>query len=271
MDDLFSSRQAARILGVGISTIKRWADDGVIACVRTAGGHRRFRKAEIDRALRRQRGQQENGEASVASWIDLLVSDTPQSRIVAELLKEHSQRGAWFRVADYLARVIRALGRRWENGSLSVAEEHVATERLSRALSWVSQTLVVADDGPVCILLTAEGDEHTLGLSLAELAAREAGWKVTWVGRSTPLIDLDRFLAQIEPRVAGISASAHLSDRRELARQSETLTALAERHGFSLVFGGSGAWPEQPHGAERLESFASWSALLSELHQPEQP
>ncbi|MCO4771930.1 MAG: helix-turn-helix domain-containing protein [Deltaproteobacteria bacterium] len=50
-DDLITTRAAAALLGVGTTSIKRWADDGTLVCVRTAGGHRRFRRGEVLRLL----------------------------------------------------------------------------------------------------------------------------------------------------------------------------------------------------------------------------
>ncbi|MCO4764109.1 MAG: helix-turn-helix domain-containing protein [Myxococcales bacterium] len=48
MSDLLSTRAAAALLGVGTTTIKRWADEEVLACVKTAGGHRRFRRTDLE-------------------------------------------------------------------------------------------------------------------------------------------------------------------------------------------------------------------------------
>ena len=38
----FNSEEAAKILGVNVSTIKRWTDEGKLECIKTAGGHRKF-------------------------------------------------------------------------------------------------------------------------------------------------------------------------------------------------------------------------------------
>ena len=41
-EELLSTREVSELLGVGTTSIKRWADEGELECVRTPGGHRRF-------------------------------------------------------------------------------------------------------------------------------------------------------------------------------------------------------------------------------------
>ena len=38
----YNSQDAAKILGVNVSTVKRWTEDGKLECVKSAGGHRKF-------------------------------------------------------------------------------------------------------------------------------------------------------------------------------------------------------------------------------------
>lgn len=53
-DQWLSLGDAARLLGVHPSTLRTWADHGEIPSHRTAGGHRRFRRADLDRHAHRQ-------------------------------------------------------------------------------------------------------------------------------------------------------------------------------------------------------------------------
>ena len=46
--------QAAQALGVHPSTLRRWADEGEIRCMRTPGGHRRFLESNLQAFLRSQ-------------------------------------------------------------------------------------------------------------------------------------------------------------------------------------------------------------------------
>jgi excisionase family DNA binding protein len=49
-----SLSQAARILGIHPTTLRRWSDEGAIRCLRTPGGHRRFLRRDLDAFLEAQ-------------------------------------------------------------------------------------------------------------------------------------------------------------------------------------------------------------------------
>jgi excisionase family DNA binding protein len=51
-DDYVTPGEAARYLHVSPKTINRWANDGRIPCIVTLGGHRRFRREDVDAAVR---------------------------------------------------------------------------------------------------------------------------------------------------------------------------------------------------------------------------
>lgn len=52
MDSLLSRAEVAQMFNVSPSTVTRWAEEGRLVCVRTLGGHRRYRKESILRLLR---------------------------------------------------------------------------------------------------------------------------------------------------------------------------------------------------------------------------
>jgi excisionase family DNA binding protein len=52
-DQAFLSRgEVAKLFGVSVSTVTRWARTGLLKAVRTPGGHYRFRADEMRRAAR---------------------------------------------------------------------------------------------------------------------------------------------------------------------------------------------------------------------------
>ena len=48
-----SPSEVARELHVSPKTIARWADQGLVPCIVTLGGHRRFRRADVVEIARR--------------------------------------------------------------------------------------------------------------------------------------------------------------------------------------------------------------------------
>ena len=114
------------------------------------------------------------------------------------------------------------------------------------------------------LLATAEGEEHTLGLSLVELVIREWGWPVVWAGRKTPLAEVVAHVAGGTVDAVAVSAS-EVCDPGELLAQTERLGAICRAGEVGLVLGGGGPWPEWiPYGArvKTFEELRGWLALV---------
>lgn len=56
-DPTLSTQELADALGVSLSSVKRWIDNGRIQAIRTTGGHRRIRTAEALRVIRAHNGK----------------------------------------------------------------------------------------------------------------------------------------------------------------------------------------------------------------------
>jgi excisionase family DNA binding protein len=50
-EELLTPGQVAALFAVDPKTVTRWAQDGRLTCIRTLGGHRRFRAEEVRRLL----------------------------------------------------------------------------------------------------------------------------------------------------------------------------------------------------------------------------
>ena len=258
MELLLSTQDAARLAGVGPTSVKRWADEGLLECRKTAGGHRRFERGALERFLREHGAPAEEP----TRWVELFL-ESGSYALKAALFDARGRLGAWYRVADEVAPAITELGSRWECGDVSVLDEHVASERISRALAHVVEALPVGERGPTCLLACADGDEHTLGLSLAEICLREAGWGTLWAGRRTPIADIVAAVERGSLDMVALSASSLSADPRRLARQARLVASACRERGVPLAVGGSGAWPLLP-GVERFSAFTPFHAFAVE-------
>ncbi len=262
---LLTGAEVAKLLGVPAVSVKRWADMGLLRSTQSAGNRRRFDPVEVERFLKDQTGavQPENGP-EVEGWLELLLSDCDTHQLLATIYAERARLGAWWKVAESLSAVLEEIGERWAEGTLSILEEHIATERLARVLARVSDQLPSRPGAPRLLLTTAEGEEHTLGLSLAEIVIREHGWPVLWAGRRVPLSEIVAHVASGSVDAVAVSASS-IADPGDLLAQTERLGAICRAGEVHLLLGGSGPWPEWiPYGARvvTFQELRGWLKLV---------
>lgn len=260
---LLSSAEVARLLGVTAGSVKRWADAGLIRCARTAGHHRRFEHDEVERFLRSRLG---GAQGSAQGLVERLLSEGDIHALQADLLGERARLGAWWRVAEALGPVLEEIGKRWADGSLTVLEEHVAAERLARTVARCAESLPPRPGAPRVLLATAEGEDHTLGLSLVELVVREWGWTALWAGRRTPLSEVTAHVAGGGLDAVAVSAGPGCA-AEDLAAQVERLADICRAGEVALAVGGTGPWPEDvPHG-RRIRDFAGLREWMAEAER----
>ena len=260
---MLTTTAAAAAAAVAPSTIKRWADQGILPFSRTAGGHRRFERFAIERLLREQPASVSPGDPVATAWVRCLV-DARRHEIDGRLREERARLGSWWRVADELGVALAEMGNQWERGRLTIADEHVASDALARALARVGDALPIRIDGPTCLLACAGEDEHTLGLSLAELCLRELGWTPLWLGRRTPIGEVVRLVSGAQVAMVALSASALLGDELALRAITDEVGAACKERGVALLLGGAGAWPAPPSYGVRATSFAAFHHYLAE-------
>jgi excisionase family DNA binding protein len=75
--DWLTLGQAAKYLGVAQSTIRKWSDQGRVPAFYTPGGHRRYRRADLDNFLERS-GPSSTGAGNGPTV--LIVDDDPKLR-----------------------------------------------------------------------------------------------------------------------------------------------------------------------------------------------
>jgi excisionase family DNA binding protein len=74
--DWLTLGQAAKYLGVAQSTIRKWSDQGRVPAFYTPGGHRRYRRGDLDNFLNRSGP----GGAAQQGPLVLIVDDDPRVR-----------------------------------------------------------------------------------------------------------------------------------------------------------------------------------------------
>lgn len=263
--ELLTPAEACQLAGIGPTTLKRWADQGVLAHVKTAGGHRRFLRADLERYLRNQtRDSEPQGSTDDNPWIQKLVAGSAHD-VEAELLHARGRLGSWYLVAGELAGVLGELGERWSQGKLSILDEHIASERLLRGLARIGEALPTRPTGPRALLACPEDEPHSLGLALVELCLRELGWTTLWAGTRTPTLELVRITASMNLRLLALSASSLSKDRVRLTQTVNELELACRPRNIAIALGGEGQWPDAPRFAKRFRDFPSFHRYAATL------
>jgi excisionase family DNA binding protein len=52
-DEFVTSGEVAQMFGVSLSAVAAWSDQGLLPSIRTAGGHRRYRREDVDAFMRK--------------------------------------------------------------------------------------------------------------------------------------------------------------------------------------------------------------------------
>ena len=111
------------------------------------------------------------------------------------------------------------VGERWEEGRWTVAEEHLASQTITRALERIRTPQGPEGRvGPLAVLAGVAGEQHGIGLVCLDQVLREEGWTVANLGPDVPAADLARFLARNQAELVALTAS--LQDRADALRES---------------------------------------------------
>ena len=95
-EDWLNLSEASRLLGVHPSTVRNWSDQGYLPVHRTQGGHRRFKRSEVELWLQSQRANgPEDGHLVVQNALKQTRLQISEGRLASE---------AWYQKLDDEAR-----------------------------------------------------------------------------------------------------------------------------------------------------------------------
>jgi excisionase family DNA binding protein len=286
-----STQQTAEVLGVSVSTVKRWVDEGVLPAHRTVGGHRKLLRAEI-LALARQ-GDLPHGDLAAVSpvWAKDPVVDLEAAVVglgKALLEGQGTEVSAFIRrayasgvpvetLADHLiAPALAKVGHDWETARIDVWQEHRGTQFCAAALYDLKNELEARAERnrPVAVGAAPEGDPYLLPTLLAQGVLLDAGWDAVNLGPNTPLASLTKSLKELRPRLLWLSVS-YLETNAAFIDAYKDLYRAAERQGVAVAVGGQAlrgairsAIPYTTHG----DGLSHLAAFARTLHpRPKRP
>jgi diguanylate cyclase (GGDEF)-like protein len=135
------------------------------------------------------------------------------------------------------------IGELWEQGEISVADEHLATALTHQVMAGVYGPSLGHKVKPGRILLAAvEGEHHALGLRMAADVLELAGYETIYLGADVPTDDLLQSVAARSPDLVGLSATMP-SSIQPLDRSIAAIQRV--NPDLIVLFGGQGVRPRE--------------------------
>ena len=258
-----NSKEVASIMGVNVSTIKRWTDSGKLDCYQTVGGHRKFLLSHLKNFLKEKINQKlkvniiqylNKGEKELVQRIDRIdykylrdylfqlslqqSVDSIHDVINSLLIKGEPQ----YRIYDELIlNVLNRIGDLWSNNKLSIEDEHTMTETIRNVMyrihSEISKNNVKIPKKVICMTLT--NDEHEIPLVMIQSILDEINIPSTNLGPNIPVPEIESKIQVVNPTHLIISSN-YVLDTDTFNSEISQLLQICHKKDIEILIGGSG-------------------------------
>lgn len=260
---LLSTKEVAGLLNVAETTIKRWADENELACIKTPGGHRKFDSSVVlafaesrqypltglvpppmtsVQRDRLTRGVQTKDHTMLAKVFMEEALQGDREGLYELLTFVHTHQIGFSTIADDIIRpAMTEIGRRWSEGILEVNQEHLASQAVLEALVRFGPNLHrKPSHGRKAVCSGVEGELHSLGLRCVAYGLEGDGWSVDMLGANTPFESLHAYVDAVRPDLVCLSSTLSRKRKDHLDAIS-SLTKLVHRWKGAVVVGGLAA------------------------------
>ena len=258
----FNSDEAAKILGVNVSTIKRWTDSNKLECIKSAGGHRKFMVEHLKVFLEKNNKKLSRANLAFPGPADGLdinyyILKEDYSFLTGYLVK-HSMKCDKPRIQQVLngmymgqvelyaiydnlvAPALYKIGDMWEAGEINVLEEHLATQTIKDCVVRLQGIIPVPEETfATALCLNLSGELHDIALKMASNLLETKGFKVLYSGQLTPAINVTELLAKNAIDRVYISSS-YIEDYETTQAELDEIIKASQQAGAQIFLGGEG-------------------------------
>ncbi|WP_051946418.1 MerR family transcriptional regulator [Verrucomicrobium sp. BvORR106] len=161
--------------------------------------------------------------------------------VISDLLEEarlrYGQRTVLLRI---IAPLVNEVGEAWRRGEMRVSHEHLATSVVRDFLALGARNYQLRPNAPELLVTTPIGQIHEVGALLATAAARDLGWRVTYLGPSLPAEEIAACVEIRKARAVALSM-VYPSDDPNVPNELTKLRGMMPAH-TALLIGGRAAY-----------------------------
>lgn len=291
---MYSIKKVSELTGIAAVTIRAWERRyGLNPSERTNGGHRLYTDEDVYN-LNWLKRQTEEAGVNISQAVQLLLQRKTQTEIQSN--SEREKRGVDPSGLDLLYKSLTAfdstkanealelcfatlpidsvtqtifpellskIGGDRDNGNISVAQEHFASNWIMHRISHLSRVFPINQSYPKAIALCPPDEHHQIGLHLFTLFLRKKGMDALYLGPDTPIDGLDQMLEQLDIGLVCVSFT-----RAQLQPYvNSLLNHLSSKHPtLKFALGGQGMdYPSEALKQWKIgNSPPSWSAWFEQ-------
>ena len=165
---------------------------------------------------------------------------------------------------NLIQRSLYKIGKMWEEGKISIAEEHMATKITEYLVDISSQYYT---PGPSCgktvVLTGIDKDFHDIGARMVASIFELHGWNTVFLGGNTPKREVLAMIENIRPDILGITYSLYINFLRFVELLDAIKTDYPEQ---SILIGGQGLANDSQNTLAKYPN-AVYVASLDELEK----
>ena len=264
-----NSNDVAEILGINISTLKRWTENGTIGCSKTAGGHRKFTMQHVRDYYKSNKNSDRNMglglERLEHKTIYELINKSNYSelaKILADSSLESNEMSVNNIVNGAYMKGIKASSicdNIVEPGSM-IVENALRQKYISHVEAFISRKLITRSveslnqskpngsfNGKTALCVNFEDNLPDLGVVMSEIVLRHNGYNVLNTGSHAELGNLQSVIEKknvdllvfylCDMQCCMATVQDNLS---KTAAQVRSIVTLASKLKVKVIFGGSG-------------------------------
>ncbi|HEY4756775.1 MAG TPA: cobalamin-dependent protein [Ignavibacteriaceae bacterium] len=160
---------------------------------------------------------------------------------------------------DLLQRSLYHVGKMWEQGQLSIADEHMGTE-ITKCLMNKYADKITANKkvGKTALITCVDKEFHEIGARMAADVFELNGWNTYFLGASTPTKEIVKFIEIKKPDVVGLSFNFYMN----LLRLFEVIDHIRKNYpDQKIIIGGQGINPEKENLLSKYPDIRHFSTV----------
>lgn len=105
-------------------------------------------------------------------------------------------------ITEMIYPFLQYVGVLWNTNKAMIAQEHFVSNLIRQKIITAIERLAIPQkSAPAVVLFLLEGEDHEIGLLLANFIAKDMGWRTYYLGQDVPFANIEKVVDLIEPQM----------------------------------------------------------------------